>query len=489
MEQRSGDVASSSARKERTLKPVYYVLTCRQRFIVEYVAYDAEKEEPRLIMEFLKLRSLRYQHSKLPLSTPEVATFFSQALEALTFLHQRKIMHRDLKPENILVESRDTQRRDASQFRIKLADFGTAKKGSMNASYRGTETYMAPELSKGIRYNNTVDVWSLGLIAFEFLHGLPNRPRDLEKHLVPKLWFPKLAARIKTQRSDQLTSFLADHMLREDPVHRFTAEECFRDSAKILQDIQPQREQLGVSGTTERAGRDLAQLQQKRKRSASPVLGHTRHREEKSLVVDPTGYVYVTVDGQRRLFLRTTDWYLNASEILDLAGISESEQTRIMTVIRENVDVAKDPSLDDVQAWIPLADGINLCEAVRIAGELYALLNYARTHSGYDGTKVNYDLKSPQYGSVEDGGLTIRFRLEDLHFDAEDIMHATQCSAQALQTADTNGDYDSLETICPRRYVGPWAAIKLCKSHSLHELARKLRQFVVKRGGRLPDDA
>ena len=82
------------------------------------------------------------------------------------------MMHRDLKPENMLVM--DYQ--DSSRINIKLTDFGFAtvfKKGEKLDLALGSPLYMAPELCEEKEYDNRVDVWSTGVIAFILLSGMP----------------------------------------------------------------------------------------------------------------------------------------------------------------------------------------------------------------------------------------------------------------------------------------------------------------------------
>lgn len=75
-------------------------------------------------------------------------------------MHSRRVVHRDLKLENILVDDK---------LNLKLADFGFACYKSIDAlkSYRGTMTYMAPEIKEGKVYKGTqVDLFSMGVILF-----------------------------------------------------------------------------------------------------------------------------------------------------------------------------------------------------------------------------------------------------------------------------------------------------------------------------------
>ena len=78
--------------------------------------------------------------------------------------------HRDLKPENILLCSDDPYDLD-----IRIADLGFAQKFDREKGMElvlGTPLYMAPELIRHQRYDEKVDVWSLGCIVYQLLCGM-----------------------------------------------------------------------------------------------------------------------------------------------------------------------------------------------------------------------------------------------------------------------------------------------------------------------------
>ncbi|GAM21222.1 hypothetical protein SAMD00019534_043970 [Acytostelium subglobosum LB1] len=95
-----------------------------------------------------------------------------QICSAVKYLHQKGIAHRDLKPENILLAKPDS-------FHVKISDFGLSRaldQGSFMQTMCGTPQYVAPEvLTKGEKegYRKTVDLWSIGVIAYIILCGFP----------------------------------------------------------------------------------------------------------------------------------------------------------------------------------------------------------------------------------------------------------------------------------------------------------------------------
>jgi len=105
-------------------------------------------------------------------------------LEAVAYCHEHHVAHRDLKPENLLLRS------ETDDSSIKIADFGFAKVVKKPQSLKtqcGTPGYVAPEILKGIPYDETADMWSIGVILYILLGGYPPFIDENQRKLFRKI--------------------------------------------------------------------------------------------------------------------------------------------------------------------------------------------------------------------------------------------------------------------------------------------------------------
>lgn len=96
------------------------------------------------------------------LSDDHIQFLIYQILRGLKYIHSAGIIHRDLKPGNIAVNE---------DCELKLLDFGLARHTEAEMTgYVATRWYRAPEIMLNwMRYNQTVDIWSVGCIMAEML--------------------------------------------------------------------------------------------------------------------------------------------------------------------------------------------------------------------------------------------------------------------------------------------------------------------------------
>ncbi len=123
-----------------------------------------------ITMEFIQGEDLSHilaHRTKLP--APEAASIIAQVARGLEAAHAEGVVHRDLKPQNIMIDE---------QGKASVMDFGIAR--SMDASSMtrtgallGTPTYMSPEQAQGVKVDARSDLYTLGIIFYELLAGVP----------------------------------------------------------------------------------------------------------------------------------------------------------------------------------------------------------------------------------------------------------------------------------------------------------------------------
>ena len=154
-----------------------------------------------------------YIKTASPLPEGECLKIFEQTLQALSYLHHKKIAHRDIKPENILFDK---------NFNIKLIDFGFSRTFDNNIFFEsicGSPAYVAPEIVTGKKYNATADIWSLGVVLYAMVVGqLPFEGDDIKEQLKKVAYSQPV---YPTKLSHALIDLLT-RLLEKDPMRRIS---------------------------------------------------------------------------------------------------------------------------------------------------------------------------------------------------------------------------------------------------------------------------
>jgi serine/threonine protein kinase len=150
------------------------------------VVYNLDEGLIYIIMEFCEYGDLQKFQNKKSFSEKYIQYYMMQLRDALKYLQSKNIVHRDLKPQNILL---------TSPIHIKITDFGLARTTSRDSpttedlfsTYCGSPIYMSPELLNHERYNSKSELWSLGIILYEMITGIPPYLAKNLKQLVNKI--------------------------------------------------------------------------------------------------------------------------------------------------------------------------------------------------------------------------------------------------------------------------------------------------------------
>ena len=133
--------------------------------IIKLFSFCEDRHNFYLAMEYAQKGNL-YQliQKKKGMEETEAFHYFIQVVSAIHFLHINGYAHRDIKPENILLDKNG---------QVKLCDFGwcvNVSKGE-RITFCGTYEYMAPEMINDELYDMGIDIWSLGVLLYEMIHG------------------------------------------------------------------------------------------------------------------------------------------------------------------------------------------------------------------------------------------------------------------------------------------------------------------------------
>ncbi|KAK1781332.1 hypothetical protein QBC45DRAFT_64553 [Copromyces sp. CBS 386.78] len=245
-----------------------------------------------LIMEFVGEGDLaKYIGNNGPFSEPDTQKIASQLVNALAYLHDKKITHRDVKPDNILIQSR-------SPLVVKLTDFGLSKMTDHDATFLwtfcGTLLYCAPEVyaefeqydefgrrnlrhgyprqpRRSQRYDHNVDIWSLGGVLYFALTTQPPFPARNGVSHADFLHQIMTNAPNLTMLSPKCTDFLSQ-MFRRRPEKRATAKDLLNHewllTSQDHSDIAPSCSQDG--GVDELLEAEASQLSLTDRPAATP---------------------------------------------------------------------------------------------------------------------------------------------------------------------------------------------------------------------------
>jgi eukaryotic-like serine/threonine-protein kinase len=224
----------------------------------------APSGQPYIVMDFLVGESLADVIKRdTSVTEARAVPIFKQACDALDHAHKKGIIHRDLKSSNIMLVEEEGKR-DI----VKVVDFGIAKlmpssgKQSQNLTQTGeifgSPIYMSPEQCLGQPLDARSDIYSMGVLMFETLTGLPplmghTIVETMQKHVGTK---PELMAKAKPdgRYSPEIEAIVAKSLAK-------SADDRFQ-SMQSLSEALDALIQRSASGDIRRTGNQLQALEQ-----------------------------------------------------------------------------------------------------------------------------------------------------------------------------------------------------------------------------------
>jgi len=188
----------------------------RHKNILRLYGYFYDQSRVYLILEYAAKGELYKELQKLKRFDEERAAFYVGSLaQALHYCHVKNVIHRDIKPENLLVDSKGE---------VKIADFGWSvhAPSSKRHTLCGTLDYLPPEMVEGQAHDKSVDIWSLGVLCYEFLVGSP--PFEAQGHSETYRRIAKVDLKFPSFLSEPAKELISK-LLVKDPAHRLSLQE------------------------------------------------------------------------------------------------------------------------------------------------------------------------------------------------------------------------------------------------------------------------
>ncbi len=187
--------------------------------------------EPFLVMELVDGMGLNYLiETKSPQLEGNRINILSQMADALEYLHKQGYLHRDICPRNVMVTKDGV---------VKLIDFGLTvpnlpefrKPGNRT----GTPNYLAPELIRRTTTDHRVDLFALGVTAYEVYTGtLPWEKAESLQTLLSHMNSTGKDPREVCPKMDKQTAQFLQKAIERDPNLRFQTAADFREALQQL---------------------------------------------------------------------------------------------------------------------------------------------------------------------------------------------------------------------------------------------------------------
>lgn len=179
--------------------------------ILRLYGYFHDAARVYLILEFASKGELYGELQRCrTFDDQRTTTYITELADALYYCHSKKVIHRDIKPENLLL---------GANGELKIADFGWSvhTPSSRRSTLCGTLDYLPPEMIEGKTHDEKVDLWSLGVLCYEFLVGNP--PFETKSHEETYRKISRVEFTYPSHVSEGARD-LINRLLKHNPMHR-----------------------------------------------------------------------------------------------------------------------------------------------------------------------------------------------------------------------------------------------------------------------------
>ena len=219
--------------------------------IVQLHDFFDEEDNIYIVMEYCRGGPLFKQIvNRSKYTEKDAREIFVYLLSALKYTHSMGIVHRDVKPDNILLINE-------SSNDVKIADFGLSAaidEGGHLLEFAGSFHWMAPEILENTStpYGKPVDLWSLGVIAYNLLSG--DYPFISKEQILRAEYYPMEGDSWESV-SESAKDFIRK-LLVVDPAQRMTADQASLH-AWIAESVENELAEHNLAGSLKRFRKNI----------------------------------------------------------------------------------------------------------------------------------------------------------------------------------------------------------------------------------------
>lgn len=277
--------------RKRFFREAEFAGNLRHPNITTIYDFGIQDETPYIVLEFLTGEDLDRKIKKgeyFPLE--EKLRILIEVCKGLHYAHENNIIHRDIKPANIRIQD------DGS---IKIMDFGIAKSTHIESHLTqtgmtiGTAAYLAPEQIKGEKLDRRTDIFSLGVLMYEFFTYIKPFQGEIITNLIYNILNvdPPLISVQFMDFPKELEKVVFKCLEKNREKRYENVEKLKNDLEAILINIQKEGQKKGVE--TYRPKTPFTKTEEEEKTAKTPTLGFQISKKKNYLYFLPIIFIFI----------------------------------------------------------------------------------------------------------------------------------------------------------------------------------------------------